>query len=65
MESKFNNFRLSYESSKDNVVMFIAGSFDEQKIKTKFSEGLNSFKRFTITIVSKGMEIVVDRQSLV
>jgi len=64
MESKLNDFRLSYESSKDNVVMFVHGNFNEEKIKQRVFEGIDSFKKFTIKVVNRGLEIRVDRQSL-
>lgn len=45
--------------------MFVAGNFNEEKLKKSVLEGIDSFKDFTIKIVSKGLQIRVDRKSLV
>lgn len=45
--------------------MFVAGNFNEEKLKSTVLEGIDSFKDFTIKIVNKGLEIRVDRKSLV
>ena len=45
--------------------MFVAGNFNEEKLKKNVLEGIDSFKDFTIKIVSKGLQIRVDRKSLV
>lgn len=57
--------KLTYECSRDHVVMFVAGNFNEEKLKSTVLEGIDSFKDFTIKIVNKGLEIRVDRKSLV
>lgn len=35
--------------------MFVAGNFNEEKLKKSVLEGIDSFKDFTIKIVSKGL----------
>lgn len=57
--------KLTYTSSKDHVVMFVSGNFNEEKLRTKVFEGISSFKKFTVQVVNKGLEIRVDRESLV
>ena len=47
--------KLTYSSSKDHVVMFVVGNFNEEKLKKSVLEGIDSFKDFTIKIVSKGL----------
>jgi hypothetical protein len=47
--------KVTYESSKDNVVMFISGNFSEEKLKSRVFEGISSFKEFTVKTVNKGL----------
>lgn len=65
LQGCLNEMKLTYESSKDNVVMFVSGNFNEEKLKSKVFEGISSFKKFTVQVVNKGLEIRVDRESLV
>lgn len=60
-ESKFNNIKLSYESSKDIIVMIISGKFNEDQIKKNIFEKVDNFKKLTVEVVQKGLEIKVDR----
>lgn len=65
VENCLNDIKLTYESSKDNVTMFVAGNFNEEGIKKKISEGIDTFKNMTVKVVNRGLEIKIDRQSLV
>lgn len=64
LESRLKDIKMTYESSKDHVIMFISGNFNEENLRRKVFEGIDLFKKFTIKIVNRGMEIRVDRQSL-
>lgn len=64
LESRIQNMKVSYESSKDTVTMLIQGKFQEDQIKEKLSEGMKSFKQLTVNVVHKGLEIKVDGKSL-
>ena len=61
LQSKLNDFKLNYESSKDNIIMFVHGNFREEALKEKVFEGIDSFKKFTVRVVNRGLEIRVDR----
>lgn len=56
---------MTYETSKDSVVMFFSGNFNEEVLKEKLANGVEGFKQLTIKIVSKGLEVKVDKESLV
>ena len=56
--------KVTYESSKDTVTMIIAGKFNEDQIKTKITEGIQTFKELKVKVVQKGLEIKIDGQSL-
>ena len=56
--------KVSYEESKDTIVMLISGNFKEEEIRKYIKEHVDSFKRLTVEVVQKGLEIKVDRQSL-
>jgi hypothetical protein len=45
--------------------MFISGNFSEENLRNKVFEGIDLFKKLTVTVVKKGLEIRVDRQSLI
>ena len=59
-----NGVKMTYESSKDIVTMFIKGKYNEDKIRAKFKEGIDNFKQLTVEIVSKGLKIKIDRKTL-
>ena len=62
LESRFREVKLTYESSKDSIVMFISsGNLKEEKLSQRLFEGIDSFKRLTVQAVNKGLEIRVDR----
>lgn len=61
LESRFNNVKLTYESSKDIFVMIISGNFSEEEIKKNLLEKVDNFKKLTVEVVQKGLEIKVDR----
>lgn len=65
LESFISEAKMTYESSKDHVVMFVGGNFKEENIRKKVLEGIDSFRDFTVRVVNKGLEIRVDRKSLV
>ena len=65
LESKFNNMKLRYESSKDVFVMLVTGKFNEEEIKNLIFDQVDEFKKLTVEVVQKGLEIKVDRASLV
>ena len=44
--------------------MFVTGNFNEESLKKKVFEGIDQFKRFTVKVVSTGLEIRVDKESL-
>ena len=47
------------------VTMFVNGKFNEENIKTKFMEGIDNFKQFTVEVVNKGLKIKIDRKTLI
>lgn len=55
LESRLKDIKLTYETSKDHVVMFVSGSFNEENLKQKVFEGLDKFKSFTVQVVNKGL----------
>lgn len=57
--------KLHYESSKDVFVMLISGKFNEDDIKNVIFDQVDEFKKLTVEVVQKGLEIKVDRASLV
>lgn len=65
MAHRLNEMKMSYKNHKGSVVMFFSGNFNEEKLKQKLSEGIEGFKQITVKIVSKGLEVKVDRESLV
>lgn len=64
LESHLNDVKMSYESSKDVVVMFVSGNFNEENIKKKLAEGLNNFRQLTVEVVNKGLKVKIDRKTL-
>ena len=64
LESRLDKVKMSYESSKDTVVMFVGGNFNEENIRKKLMEGIGAFKQLTVEVVNRGLKIRVDRQSL-
>jgi hypothetical protein len=56
--------KVTYEASKDTVTMIIAGKFNEEHIKAKITEGIQTFKELRVKVVQKGLEIKIDGQSL-
>ena len=64
LESRFDKVKMTYESSKDTVVMFVGGKFNEENIRKKLLEGIDSFKQLTVEVVNRGLKIRVDRKSL-
>ena len=65
VENCLSDIKLTYESSKDNVTMFVTGNFNEESLKNKISEGIDTFKNMTVRVVNRGLEIKIDRQTLV
>ena len=55
LEARFQNMKLSYESSKDMVVMLINGQFDEEYIKQNIFGKFDDVKRLTVSVVQKGL----------
>lgn len=55
LESRLREIKLTYDTGKDTVVMFVAGNFNEDNLKKKVFEGISLFKRFTIRVVNKGL----------
>ena len=45
--------------------MFFSGNFKEDILKEKLSQGIEGFKQITFKIVNKGLEVKVDKESLV
>ena len=64
LESRLDKVKMSYESSKDTVVMFVGGNFNEENIRNKLMKGIGAFKQLTVEVVNRGLKIRVDRQSL-
>ena len=56
--------KMTYESSKDIVTMFVKGKYNEDKIRAKLMEGIDNFKQLTVEVVSKGLKIKIDRKTL-
>ena len=56
--------KMTYESSKDIVTMFVNGKYNEDKIRAKLMEGIDNFKQLTVEVVSKGLKIKIDRKTL-
>ena len=56
---------MTYKTHKDSVIMFFSGNFNEDTLKQKLSEGIEGFKQMTIKIVNKGLEVKVDKESLI
>lgn len=56
---------MTYTSSKDHVVMFVSGQVSEEVLRKKVLGGIECFKEFTVRAVNRGLEIRVDRKSLV
>ena len=64
IESHLNDVKMSYESWKDVVVMFVSGNFNEENIKKKLAEGPNNFRQLTVEVVNKGLKVKIDRKTL-
>lgn len=41
--------------------MLFSGQFDEEVLKNRLAEGIDGFKDFTIKIVSKGLQVRIDK----
>ncbi len=61
IDNLLNEMKLTYETSREHVIMFVAGKFNEQKLKTKIFEGIVTFKNFTVRFLNKGLEIKIDK----
>lgn len=64
LENRLENMKVTYESSKDTVTMLIAGKFNEEQIKAKIADSIQTFKEMKVKVVQKGLEIKVDGKSL-
>merc|ERR1719429_914497 len=64
LENRIQNMKVTYESSKDTVTMLIAGKFNEEQIKARIADSIQSFKEMRVKVVQKGLEIKVDGKSL-
>lgn len=64
IEQRLNNIKVSYEESKDTIVMLISGNFKEEEIRKYIRDHVDSLKKLTVEVVQKGLEIKVDRESV-
>jgi hypothetical protein len=64
LENRIQDMKVTYESSKDTVTMLIAGKFNEEQIKAKIADSIQTFKEMKVKVVQKGLEIKVDGKSL-
>ena len=64
LENRIQNMKVTYEASKDTVTMIISGKFNEEQIKVKITERIQSFREMSVRVVEKGLEIKVDGKSL-
>lgn len=65
VENYLNDVKMTYESSKDVVTMFVNGKFNEENIRRKLMDGIDNFKQMTVEVVNKGLKIKIDRKTLV
>lgn len=64
LAERLGQLKMTYEVSKDTITMLFAGEFEEEKILSRVSSNIDSFKQFTVSFVKKGMEIKISRQDL-
>lgn len=64
LASAVSEIKMTYESSRDSIVMFVSGNFDDDSLKDRMFEGIDHLKRTTVNVVGKGLEIRMDRVSL-
>ena len=64
LAERLGQLKMTYEVSKDTITMLFAGQFEEEKILSRVSSNIDSFKQFTVSFVKKGMEIKISRKDL-
>ena len=64
LAERLGQLKMTYEVSKDTITMFFTGKFEEEKMLSRVSSNIESFKQFTVSFVKKGMEIKISKQEL-